>query len=188
MGLAVSNQYVSLLNAQRPTKSLRFCLALLVGLASPAFGQSMYKCSEAGRTWHQNNACAITGAHDRTLRKCVAANGAVSIQNEPCPAKAKTAWVRGTEPEVVTAETLRRQAGIRRQQEANSRYLSRLAGTDRTNGGGYTTSTASESQRAACERAKRHRQSVLDQVGLKRTHDLLRALDQEVYRACPRGP
>lgn len=44
--------------------------------------------------------------------------------------------------------------------------------------------TASDSRRAACAAAKSHRQSVLDRVGLNRTFDLLRNLDDNVARAC----
>ena len=153
-------------------------------LASPlAMAQSMHECSEKGRSWYQAGACATPSAHDQTLRKCVTRGGAVSFQNAPCPAGTTTGWVRTTTPEYVSAETLRRQRAEAQRRDADARFLSRLAGTDRLTPR-HAPVQRHDPRVAACEAAKRHRDATLRQVGLKRTFNLLRALDEQVYRAC----
>ncbi|MFC7301835.1 hypothetical protein [Cognatiluteimonas weifangensis] len=159
---------------------------LWLALASPVVSaQSFHKCTAEGRTWYQDGACSVPQDFDRTLRKCVSPSGAVSIQHEPCPPKSKTAWARSTAPEYVSEAKRRRLADEARQREANSRYLSHLAGTDGASCSyRYTPPSQPNQKHAACERAKQYRESVLRQVGLARTFELLRALNAQVYDAC----
>jgi len=50
---------------------------------------------------------------------------------------------------------------------------------------GYRGSTRTPRARPdACARAREHRESTLERVGLKRNYDLLRNLDAEVHRVC----
>ncbi len=160
-----------------------------------AHAQSPHKCSAQGRTWYQDDACITPQPHDRTLRKCVSPKGAVSIQNAPCPAGSRTAWVRPTAPEQLSEarrHSLQQQA---RKRDADSRYLSRLAGTDgldrqyiyRTHSyprPSYPRPSRTSAKHAACDAARRHRETTLERVGLARTVDLLRALNDRVYEAC----
>ncbi len=174
----------------------RTALAMVVNLllaftalmsSQSATAQSSYQCKDAsGRTWLQNQRC-VTPANDTSvLYKCVTARGAVSIQNAPCPSASKTVWKRGTAPEFESAGTRRRQAAILQQQSADARALSRQAGTDRANEPNFAmrNPTEREQRLANCVAAKRNRETVLAQVGLKRTYALLQGLDETVYRAC----
>lgn len=127
-------------------------------------------------------------ASAQQVYKCVGKGGAVSFQSAPCDASQKSvkSWEARPEPPP-TAEELRQRHRQQRQGEAESRYLSRLAGTDRRSGGnasGHFIGTEGAGTRTACERAKRERQAVLDRVGLKRTYDLLQRLDAQVHQAC----
>ncbi len=162
-------------------------MAGLLGVACTAHAQSFHKCTVQGSTTYQQAACAAPQPHENTLRKCVGPKGHVSIQNDPCPVGQRTAWVRGTEPEVMTPERRQRLAEHARQRDANSRYLSHLAGTDaqprrRTYINSVSSRTQSKSDR--CAAAKAHRESVLKTVGLHRTFDLLRSLNDQVFDAC----
>ena len=50
----------------------------------------------------------------------------------------------------------------------------------------YNTPTPGErdQRRANCQQARANREATLTRVGLARTHDLLRQLDDAVYEAC----
>lgn len=186
-------------------------LPVVLSLASPmAHAQSPHKCSTQGRTWYQDGACTTPQPHDRTLRKCVSHEGAISIQNDPCPADSRTAWSRATAPEQLSEARRRSLLKQARQRDADSRYLSRLAGTDRLDRqtidskrsdarrshAGHIAArhldrrpldarpSRTSTKHAACDAAKQDRETVLKRVGLARTVDLLRALNDRVYEAC----
>jgi len=143
--------------------------------------------------------CAValllaSGADAKTLYKCVSRNG-VSYQQTPCPAAARTVRTIETtpEPSPTPAElaALDRKA---RQDRAESAFLSHLAGTDRlaTVQRGYAPKNlrrrADNQSRneSACQSAKATRERTLRRVGLDRTIDLLRRLDDHAEQACGR--
>lgn len=106
-----------------------------------------------------------------TFYKCVDRNGQASYQSQPCSPLASTAWSRPYQPEPPTPR---------------SRGLERAPPAARTN----RIASPRMSVRAVrpppdpCTIAKTRRERVLAKVGLKRTFDLLRQLDDEVYEAC----
>lgn len=157
-------------------------------VAPVASAQSQYKCySASGQVWYQSNQCPTPSPYGNDLRKCVSRKGEVSFQQEDCPPGWRLASVRAVVPEApLTLEQRRAQEARRRQGEAESRYLSSLAGTNRTGNSGaqlHRVGTGAGSP-SACDAAKAHRESVLNAVGMRRTYDLLRALNDQVFAAC----
>ena len=121
----------------------------------------------------------------QALYKCVAPDGATSYQSSPCAAGAHTVrtLVVFPEPERAAADQARHAEKLRRQREA-ARYLSSLAGTDRPATNRSVRKPPPDPRRGRCEAARRQREETLRRVGLKRTFDLLRRLDEGVYEAC----
>lgn len=123
------------------------------------------------------------------LRKCVSPGGAETFQQQPCPTGSRQVASRHyvSEP-APTAEQERARAARDRAARAESAELSRRAGTAgryRASGGAgalHRVTIAKDDK--ACQRARRHRDETLERVGLKRTYDLLRTLNDEVARAC----
>lgn len=117
--------------------------------------------------------------------KCVKGKD-VSYQSAPCDSTQTTAkqWNATPEPEPTAAEIAQREA--KRKQDANeSAQLSRAAGTHRTRATGRASNRITVSAAdARCNAAKERRARKLESVGLKRTFDLLRKLDDAVNRAC----
>lgn len=123
------------------------------------------------------------------LRKCVSAGGAVSFQQQPCPAGSRQASSRSYVAEPApTAAQIRARAAREQAARAESAELSRRAGTPgpyrAQHGAAMLHRVAIAKDDAACQRARRQRDETLERVGLKRTYDLLRALNDEVARAC----
>lgn len=117
--------------------------------------------------------------------KCVAGKD-VSYQSAPCSQGQKIAgqWDATPEPEP-SAEELRERAAERRRDEAESarlRRASNAAGRARARTSSGRASLAGTGNR--CDAAKARREAKLKSVGLKRTFDLLRKLDDAVYDAC----
>jgi hypothetical protein len=79
-----------------------------------------------------------------------------------------------------------RQARERAQHDQDARDLAHRAGTDQQQyyGPTYRSSDSRSTEQIACDNAKSTRDTVLKQVGLARTYDLMRQLDEEVYAAC----
>lgn len=123
------------------------------------------------------------------LRKCVSAKGAISFQQAPCgPGSrqlASHAYV--TEPRP-SAGQIRARAAREQAARAESAELSRRAGTvagqRAPRGGGTLHRVTIARDDAACQRARRRRERTLETVGLKRSYDLLRRLNDEVSIAC----
>lgn len=123
------------------------------------------------------------------VRKCVSSKGAVSFQQAPCSAGGREvsshAYVTERAP---TAEQLRARAVREQAARAESAELSRRAGTmpgpARQTGGGALHRVSIARDDAACQRARRHREQTLAAVGMKRTYDLLRTLNNQVAEAC----
>lgn len=123
------------------------------------------------------------------LRKCVGRDGAVSFQQTPCPAGSRQVSSRPYVAErAPTHEEVRARAAREQDARRESAELSRRAGTD----GGYTRAPSAGSLHRvpiarddeACQRARRHREQTLQAVGMQRTYDLLRSLNDQVARAC----
>lgn len=155
--------------------------------AGPAAAQSQYKCLNAdGSVWWSSKACPVPSPHGNALRKCIGRSGAVSFQQEPCGAGARQVSIREVHPEPPpTPEQIRARELKAQQDRAESAYLSRAAGTDgRRSSGGRMRTVASVSPPSECELARKHRDDVLAAVGMKRTYDLLRQLNDKVHAAC----
>ena len=126
---------------------------------------------------------ACVSASAQQVYKCVEGKD-VSYQSAPCESSAKVAKQWEATPESVPSNAeLWRRYNAGKQSEADSAYLRSLAGRTRT-GSGQGTAIGTTQSENGCATAKQHRQIVLDQVGIKRTHDLLRSLDQRVNEAC----
>ena len=160
--------------------------ALILVTAGPVAANDAFRCVDRdGRVFYQGTTCGSTLLGGAMLYKCQGAKGAVSIQSAPCPEKSKTVWARPAEPEVETEESRRRQQDVLRQQSADARALSRQAGTDRRTAYNALSGPTEHAQRLAqCNAAKRHRDDILNQVGLRRTYQLLQDLDRQVAAAC----
>lgn len=117
--------------------------------------------------------------------KCVAGKD-VSYQSAPCSQTQKIAkqWDATPEPEP-SAEELREREAKRQRDEAESARLRRASNTGpaRVRKSGARASLASTGGNR-CDAAKARREAKLKAVGLKRTFDLLRKLDDAVYDAC----
>lgn len=106
-----------------------------------------------------------------TLYKCVDAHGHESYQSLPCASPASTVWTRAYRPEPPTPARRAPEATAPSAHPMPWRYP-------------RTPVRARRPPPDPCERAKARRERVLAKVGLKRTFDLLRQLDDEVYEAC----
>ena len=124
-------------------------------------------------------------ANAQQVYKCVKGKD-VSYQSAPCDATHTVAkqWDATPDPEP-TAEEIALRAFKRKQDAAESAQLRRAAGTNRTRptGSGNRTTSISAAD-ARCNAAKDRRARKLESVGLKRTFDLLRKLDDAVHSAC----
>ncbi len=173
-----------------PMLLVAMLLAAMSAIAAPARAQSSNACSAKAGARHPGGACSTAQPHGGTLRKCVSSGGGISIQDTPCPTGSRTAWARPTAPEQLSQARHRSLAQQARKRDADSRYLSRLAGTDRrsmryaNSRRSNARSSRTSSKHAACEAARQHRKTVLERVGLARTFELLRTLNDRVYEAC----
>lgn len=117
--------------------------------------------------------------------KCVKGKD-VSYQSAPCAASHTVAkqWDATPDPEPTAEEVSQREAR-RKQDAAESAQLRRAAGTNRTRSTGRRSGrTAVSAADARCNAAKDARARKLEAVGLRRTFDLLRKLDDAVNSAC----
>jgi hypothetical protein len=128
-------------------------------------------------------ALAATPALAQTVQKCTDRNGHITLTSGACPAGQREAASYDATPEVMTAERAAELERRRRQDDANSRYLESLTPRRSASTTTYRSSGAA-SRRSGCDAAKAYRDATLRRVGLKRTHDLLRRLDDQVYEAC----
>ena len=126
-----------------------------------------------------------SAANAQQVYKCVGGKN-VSYQSIPCGATQIVArqWDAIPEPEPSTEELHQRQ--LKRERErAESAWLSRAAGTDQVRSVRRSRgSVHGQSRMSRCDAAKERRETRLKSVGLKRTFDLLRKLDDAVYEAC----
>jgi hypothetical protein len=113
-------------------------------------------------------------ASDNVLRKCVAADGSVTYQNAACASRSEAAWERPFEAEAVAAPVAARPDAMPARRHADSRAPA----------GGASRTSDRERRAAECQAAKARRKQTLDQVGLRRTYELLSQLDRDVFAAC----
>lgn len=133
-----------------------FCIFFI---ALPANAQHVYKC-----------------AKDRD----------VSYQSAPCDETQTLVkqWEAAPESELPVAEVDHGQSK-RKQAEADTRPSGLANSRSRTHSGSHARSTSSISAAGnRCKAAKARREAKLISVGLKRTFDLLRKLDDAVHDAC----
>jgi hypothetical protein len=137
--------------------------------------------------------CVWGPGHTQTLYRCFA-HGVDSFQQSPCPASAKTISAIEVSPEPVPTDAQRRERARKAEQDrSESEFLSRMAGTDRLGlasrspGGRRTAHVSGITARSdACQTARAARDMARRALGLNRTIDSLRQLDQGVAVACGR--
>lgn len=121
--------------------------------------------------------------HAGDIHRCVDRRGHVSLQSAPCAAHQRLTRRTTVEPgradAAIEARNARIAAEMDRRNRANAtqRAYSNADWSPRR-------ATPSQQRTAGCAAARSHRDLVLRQVGLRRTFDLLRHLDDQVYRAC----
>lgn len=116
-------------------------------------------------------------AQAEVVYRCVSPKGAVSFQNDPCPAGTTAHKAVPYTPDREEPPQYRR-ARI----EAEMRQRNAQLPSSRAHAAVMPVQTARHP--SACEAAKAHRDSVLKAAGLRRTYDLLSRLDANVREAC----
>lgn len=132
-------------------------------------------------------------ASAQTLYKCASRMGN-SYQQAPCAASSRTLESMDIAPEPPpSADQLAQRQRKAEQDRAESAFLSHLAGTDQMPASYRPTRYArmprvarSTTRSDDCRLAKAARKTTLESVGLNRTYDLLRRLDEQVSKACGR--
>lgn len=162
-GYAAAHESLTSYPAARGDTMKATLLAVLALATLPASAQQVYKCVDGKNVSYQSTPCA----------------GAQKYAKE---------WNATPEPPPTNDELWRRYHA-KKKGERESAYLRQLAGRENLEGGqtqayGTPIPAQSASNRYACETAKRHREATLKAVGIDRTHDLLRSLDDAVNRAC----
>ena len=138
------------------------------GAAAPSVALALCLLAAAAPAWPQS------------VQKCIAADGHVSFTSGACGAGERLDATYAAVPEQVplrpaAAVTARRTAEARTQRQAQGRPAVR------------NPRSQARPARAApdrCQAARDRRERTLARVGLKRTFDLLRRLDDEVWAAC----
>jgi hypothetical protein len=127
---------------------------------------------------------AAMPASAQMVYKCVAKDGHVTLTSEPCLANQKVAATVHAPPEQVSRERQEQLQRRRRQDDANSAYLNRLAGHGAQASHVRRGPTQSESKGARCRSARARRDATRKQMGMKVSFELTRKLDEMVYDAC----
>lgn len=134
-------------------------------------------------------ACLLPGfAHGQHLYRCVDYQGAVAIQDKPCPASAReTKRVEATAYEETPSSRAARLAALQQANASREAGSFRPAASAARQAPSTTQPWSPDRTNSACESAKAYRERMLQILGLRRTFDDLRRLDEGVYRACKRG-
>lgn len=111
----------------------------------------------------------------QTVQKCIAVDGHVTLTSDACGAGERLAASYGAVPEPVV------EAAARTRPVAESRPSRGGARSGPRRGGSATRAKRAPDR---CQAARERRERTLQRVGLKRTFDLLRRLDDEVWQAC----
>ncbi len=130
---------------------------------------------------------AASPAAAQNLYRCVDYQGAVSIQDAPCPpASRETRRIAVDAYEETATSRAARASALRRAQashEAGSFVPASRAKVPRR---AQPRPWEPDRNSKACEDAKAYREKMLRILGLKRKYEDLQRLDEGVYRACKR--
>ena len=134
---------------------VRFILAAAIAASAPVQAQQVHKCIEGGKAVYQSQPCA---------------NG-----------EAVKSWSARVEPRSYETQVAEQRIEVMRQQNAvrQQRPRDRIPGRQ-----GAVIPDGQYKSPSRCEAAKAHRDSVYKAVGLKRSFQLSRTMDDQVYEAC----
>ncbi len=130
---------------------------------------------------------AASNTHAAALYKCAGPKkDAVSIQSAPCPVGSKQIWVRDGTPDLpLTEQQITAQNAKRRQDAADARSLSRMAGTTpSSNVRVYRNKANTDHQQQRCDSARRQALQILERDWKTLGVDALRQLDAWVESEC----
>lgn len=128
----------------------------------------------------------VSNASAQQVYKCVRGSE-VSYQSAACDGTQKVARQWDATPQAEpTADELRQRRLKSQHDRTESAQLSRAAGTSRKRSASNQreSSGTRKSSVSRCDTAKARREAKLKSIGLKRTFDLLRKLDDAVNEAC----
>lgn len=130
-------------------------------------------------------ALACTNALAQVVSKCPDGKGGHVYQDAPCVHGQSTKDWDATPAYIAPERRAQINAERRRHEMASQR---RAAETSSRSAATYAPSgpSASQQQSSRCASARAHRNAVLESVGLRRTYDLIRQLNDQVNRACAR--
>lgn len=123
--------------------------------------------------------------HAQQINRCKnPANGELLFRSDPCPRNAQewqavSSGGTGNPDQRVYMSRAEAEAKIEADRRAMRRRAGQVPQQSVATGAAIKLSNAS-----ACANAKQHRDATLKAVGMARNHDLLRSLDDAVYRAC----
>ncbi|WP_143704025.1 MULTISPECIES: hypothetical protein [Luteimonas] len=137
---------------------MRIWLAVLLLCGPPAFAQQIYKCSQA------------TGGHAYQSRPCEAGDALQVWDGEA---------LAGPSANPVPTAAAEPPGGTRATRPRAHRQGAHAASTVR-----QRARTRAPDRHARCEAARDRREAELRRLGLKRTYDQLRALNDRVSAAC----
>jgi len=133
---------------------VRFILAAAIAASAPVQAQQVHKCIEGGKAVYQSQPCT---------------------KGEPL-----RSWSARVEPRSYEAELADRRIEVMRQQNAaRSNQRERIPRRQ-----GVVIRDPQHKNPSRCEAAKAHRDSVYRAAGLKRSFQLSRTMDDQVYEAC----
>lgn len=116
-----------------------------------------------------------------TVVKCLDAGGQIIFTSTGCPDGTRLAATYEAEPDAVLTPAARRG---RTRNEATPTAAPRPRARSAPRTAGPRSGSKRDPARARCQAARDKRDRTLERVGLKRTFDLLRRLDDEVRAAC----
>jgi len=116
------------------------------------------------------------------IYRCKAADGVVAVQSEPCTAAQRDLGARYYDTGSASPDALQRRRQADAEIAARNRQQER-GGTGYWSHGGSLTDQRDQ-QRAQCESARENRDRTLKALGLNRSFDTLRALNEAVQQAC----
>jgi len=130
----------------------------------------------------------VAPAGAQYLYRCESYQGAVTIQDSPCPAASRETkrTAVGAYEETESSRAAKQGAAQRAQATREVRGFVPADQAVRSASPSKPKPWEPDRDNSACEAAKKRRETVLKAAGLSRTFELLRALDDEVYKACRR--
>lgn len=128
-------------------------------------------------------------AEAQTVRKCLGSDGQLTFTSGACPQGQRETAAYDATPQLMDRERADALARRHQQDEANSRYLDSLARGSNRRGASRRerardAGSGPDGKRDHCDAARANREATLRRIGLKRSYDLLRRLDEQVYDAC----